>query len=42
MPTEKPMRMTLVGKAVVEGDRLSGTVTMGAFGKAEMTGVRRS
>jgi len=41
MPTEKPMRMTLVGKAVVEGDRLSGTVTMGAFGKAEMTGVRR-
>jgi hypothetical protein len=42
MPTDKPMRMTLVGKAVVEGDRLSGTVTMGAFGKAEMTGVRRS
>jgi hypothetical protein len=41
MPTEKPMRMTLVGKAVVDGDRLSGTVTMGAFGKAEMTGVRR-
>jgi len=41
MPTEKPMRMTLVGKAVVDGDRLTGTVTMGAFGKAEMNGVRR-
>jgi len=41
MPTEKPMRMTLVGKAVVDGDRLTGTVTMGAFGKAEMTGTRR-
>jgi len=42
MPTEKPMKMTLVGKATVDGDRLSGTVTMGAFGQAEMTGIRRS
>jgi len=42
MPTEKPMRMTLVGKARIEGDRLQGTVTMGAFGRAEMSGVRRS
>ena len=42
MPTDKPMRMTLIGKATVEGDRLTGTVTMGAFGKAEMTGVRRA
>jgi hypothetical protein len=41
MPTDKPMPMTLVGKAVIAGDRLEGTVTMGAFGKAEMTGVRR-
>lgn len=41
MPTEKPMRMTLVGKVVIDGDRLEGTVTMGAFGRAEMTGVRR-
>ena len=41
MSTEKPMRMTLIGKAVVDGDRLTGTVTMGAFGKAEMSGVRR-
>lgn len=41
MPTRKPMPMTLVGKAVIEGDRLTGTVTMGAFGKAEMTGTRR-
>lgn len=41
MPTEKPMRMTLVGKAVIMGDQLTGVVTMGAFGKAEMTGTRR-
>lgn len=41
MPTQKPMPMTLVGKAVIDGDRLTGTVTMGVFGKAEMTGVRR-
>jgi hypothetical protein len=41
MPTEKPMRMTLVGKAIIAGDKMAGTVTMGAFGKAEMTGVRR-
>lgn len=42
MPTEKPMRMTLVGKAIIAGDKMAGTVTMGAFGKAEMTGVRRT
>lgn len=41
MPTEKPMRMMLIGKATVAGDTLAGTVTMGAFGKAAMTGVRR-
>lgn len=41
MPTTKPMAMTLIGKAIVMGDRLTGTVTMGAFGRAEMTGVRR-
>lgn len=41
MPTSKPLPMTLVGKAVIDGDRLTGTVTMGAFGRAEMTGVRR-
>jgi len=42
MPTRKPMPMTLIGKAVIDGDRLEGTVTMGAFGQAAMTGVRRS
>lgn len=42
MPTEKPMRMMLVGKAIVMGERLTGTITMGAFGKAEMSGVRRA
>lgn len=41
MPTDKPMRMTLIGKAVVDGDRLEGTVTLGRMGKAVMTGVRR-
>jgi hypothetical protein len=41
MPTFKPIPMTLVGKAVISGDTMSGTVTMGAFGKAEMSGVRR-
>ena len=41
MPTDKPMPMTLIGKAVIAGDQMAGTVTMGAFGKAEMTGVRR-
>ncbi|MES2498576.1 MAG: hypothetical protein V4618_20875 [Pseudomonadota bacterium] len=41
MPTTKPMPMTLVGKAVVEGDRMTGTITIGLFGKAEMSGTRR-
>lgn len=41
MPTKKPMPMTLVGKAIIHGDQLTGTVTMGAFGRAEMTGTRR-
>ena len=41
MPTTKPMAMTLVGKAIISGDKMAGTVTMGAFGRAEMTGVRR-
>lgn len=41
MPTDKPMRMMLIGKAVVDGDRLEGTVTLGPMGKAVMTGVRR-
>jgi len=42
MPTDKPMKMTLVGKAIVNGDMLVGSITMGAFGKAAMSGRRRS
>jgi hypothetical protein len=41
MPTEKPMRMTLVGKATIEDGRLEGVVIMGAFGKAAMAGTKR-
>lgn len=41
MPTEKPMPMTLVAKAVIDGDTMEGTVVMGAFGNARMTGKRR-
>lgn len=42
MPTEKPMPMTLVAKAVVDGDTMEGTVVMGGFGSAKMTAKRRS
>jgi hypothetical protein len=42
MPTTKPMRMTLVGKATIADGRLEGIVVMGAFGKATMTGVKRA
>lgn len=41
MPTEKPMPMTLIAKAVIDGDTMEGTVVMGAFGNAKMTGKRR-
>jgi hypothetical protein len=41
MPTEKPMPMTLVGKAIVDGDTMVGTIVMGAFGNAKMVGKRR-
>lgn len=42
MPTKKPMPMTLIAKATIDGDRMTGSVTMGAFGQAAMTGVRRA
>jgi hypothetical protein len=42
MPTEKPMPMTLVAKALVDGDTMEGTVVMGAFGSAKMTAKRRA
>ena len=41
MPTKKPMPMTLIAKAVIDGDTMEGTVVMGAFGNATMTGKRR-
>jgi hypothetical protein len=41
MPTEKPMPMTLVAKAIVDGDTMIGTVVMGGFGNAKMVAKRR-
>ncbi|CAH0351902.1 hypothetical protein BH11PSE5_BH11PSE5_11130 [soil metagenome] len=37
-----PMPMTLEAEAVVEGDTLTGTIQLGAFGSAAMTGKRRA
>ncbi|WP_336957808.1 hypothetical protein [Sphingobium aquiterrae] len=37
-----PMPMTLSAEAVVEGDTLTGTIQLGAFGSAAMTGKRRA
>jgi hypothetical protein len=37
-----PMPMTLEAEGVVEGDTLTATVTLGAFGSAAMTGKRRA
>ena len=42
MPTTKPMKMTLVGKAIVNDGKLEGVVVLGAFGKATMSGVKRA
>ncbi len=42
MPTDKPMRMTLVGKAIISAGKLEGTIIMGAFGRATMSGVKRA
>jgi hypothetical protein len=36
-----PMPMTMEAEAVVEGDTLTGTIQLGAFGVAPMTGKRR-
>ncbi|MDP1617020.1 hypothetical protein [Phenylobacterium sp.] len=36
----QPMPMTLEFEAKVEGDAMNGTVKLGAFGSAPMTGVR--
>ena len=37
-----PMPMTLEAEGVVEGDTLTATVALGAFGSAAMTGKRRA
>lgn len=36
----QPMPMTLEFQATVNGDNMSGTVQLGAFGSAPLTGVR--
>jgi hypothetical protein len=36
-----PMPMVLDAEAIVEGDTLTGTIQLGAFGSAAMTGTRR-
>jgi hypothetical protein len=35
------MPMTLVAKAIVDGDTMIGTVVMGGFGNAKMVAKRR-
>ena len=42
MEMTMPMPMTLEAEAVVEGDTLTGTIQLGAFGSAAMTGKRRA
>jgi hypothetical protein len=42
MDMTMPMPMTLECEAVVEGDMLTGTIQLGAFGAAAMTGKRRA
>jgi hypothetical protein len=37
-----PMPMVLEAEAIIEGDTLTGTVQLGAFGSAAMTGKRRT
>ncbi len=41
MEMTMPMPMTLDAEAIVEGDMLTGTIQLGAFGSAAMTGTRR-
>jgi len=37
-----PMPMTLTCEAIVTGDKLTGTIDAGAFGKLTMSGTKRS
>ncbi len=41
MEMTMPMPMTLTCEAIVTGDKLTGTIDAGAFGKLAMTGTRR-
>jgi hypothetical protein len=41
MDMTMPMPMVLDAEAVVEGDTITGTIKLGAFGSAAMTGKRR-
>jgi hypothetical protein len=36
-----PMKMSLEGEAIIEDDKLTGTITAGAFGAMAITGNRR-
>jgi len=40
MGISKPMPMTLKFKATIDGDAINGTVGLGMFGNAELTGHR--
>jgi hypothetical protein len=42
MDMTMPMPMTLECEAVVEGDTLTGTIQLGAFGASAITGKRRA
>ncbi|PZU60487.1 MAG: hypothetical protein DI547_02420 [Sphingobium sp.] len=42
MEMTMPMPMVLDAEAVIEGDALTGSIQLGAFGTAAMTGKRRS
>ena len=42
MKTGLPMPMTLTGEAIIEGDRLTGSLTAGSFGTMAIIGTRKS
>lgn len=42
MDVKTPIAMTLDAKATIEGDALTGTVKLGMFGTAPMTGTRKA
>jgi len=42
MELTKPMRMTLHGKATVEGDRIEGNLAAGILGNSPLSGTRQA